>query len=240
MASTSTSDLGVRRRRPTVVQSPIDRSWYGERLDITEYDQIIDWEALRAGKFSKAVGRRGGRPSELISRLKELRLQELLELYGIPPPAPPLVTAAAAVAAAPTSAPEGSSPLIEEVDLTSAPAPPTSNPITAATSYIRTIGAAASKFMLDMSTATETFVSQVQASGSGRGSSGGQCAICFEEPKEPYFGRCSHVFCRGCLMHPALGSRMQLEGNASPIQSMLVRSCPQCRRQNISFYKMLE
>jgi len=66
--STSTSaGIVVRRRRRvgTPPLSPIDRSWYAERLDITEYDQIIDWEALRSGKYGKAVGRRGGRPSEM-------------------------------------------------------------------------------------------------------------------------------------------------------------------------------
>jgi len=251
-------------RRRSATLPPIDRSWYAERLDITEYDQIVDWEALRAGRYGKAVGRRGGRPSEIMNRLRALRQQELMELYGIPPAAPPL---APTPAPAPPPAPAVSAyeqptsptppaptdlaePLIEEVDLTAAPSPAPPEPMTpmnAATSYIQKIGTATSKFMLEMTSATQQFVNNVQQSaGGGEASSSGSgrqtCTICYEPLAEPYFGRCSHVFCRGCLMHQAMGTREQLEGTggmAAPIQSLLVRKCPQCRRVNVPFYKML-
>lgn len=104
----------------------------------------------------------------------------------------------------------------------------------AATSYIQKVGAAASQFMLTMSSATTDFVQQTATSTSAAPA---QCPICFDTVKDPYMGRCSHVYCKACLLNPQMRTEEISEyGN---IEALRVRKCPQCRRENVSFYKVL-
>lgn len=248
----------LRRRRGIEV----DASFYQSYLSPVEYSQIVDWNAIYKGQFSKALGKGGGRLGPLGRRLRDLRTLEVSRSTQgqewrpissgisdtvsssfdpvIPPPAPPLATpVAAASVPAPVavSVPAPQMAMIEEIDLSgSIPTVSSSNPATvAATTYIQKVGSAASQFMLMMSTATTDFVNDV-----GRpvaSSSGQQCPICFDTVMDPYMGRCSHIYCRKCLLDPNMHTERVSEYGG--IEALRVRRCPQCRREGVSFYKML-
>ena len=111
----------------------------------------------------------------------------------------------------------------------------------AASSYMQKIGDAASSFMLSMSLATTEFMSNMPSAAAPSATvsePAPSCSICHDAFRNPYMGRCSHVFCEDCLMHPAM--RTQVITEQGNIRALKVRICPQCRREGISFYKMLE
>ena len=232
-----------------------DRDFYRGILTPQEFARIQDWRALERGRYVKAVGSRG-RGDSFTRRLRSLR-----ELEVSPPPPPPPLSGPLWQAVPP--APEQEEPDTVEIEdspepepepaPTPAPAPapvpapapapapapvptpapgPSVSPATAATAYIQRVGQAASDFMLTMSAATTDFVQQVQQPTTPSP----QCPICFEAVKEPYMGRCSHIYCKDCLLNPHMRTELVTENGISALK---VRRCPQCRREGISFYKML-
>ena len=111
--------------------------------------------------------------------------------------------------------------------------------VDAATSYIQKVGAAASQFMLNMSSATQEFVRDVRpvvAPAAVREREVESCSICYEALEEPHMGQCSHIYCRKCLTHAHMGTRLATERG---ISCLIVKRCPQCRGENIRFYRML-
>ena len=227
--------------RRVMMTYPVDRSYYASHLDIQEYDQIVHFDALQDGRFSRAIGRRGGHYSPLARKLKTLRERELVEVHGLPAfPAPPLATGD-----------DGEGWEIEEVDLTGGGAGSSmggfSNPtMAAAATYMTQMGHASSRFVMEMTNASKKFVtdvSMVPPPLPDRGQTNtpaellSSCAICFEAPTEPMFGvPCSHVYCKACLMHPHMDSREVIRNG---IKRVIVKSCPQCRGPNVTFYRML-
>ena len=161
-----------------------------------------------------------------------------------PPPAPPAAPPAPPAPAAqiPVPAPAPTSAALAPAPQIPVPPPGIVGPAAAAaTSYIQKVGQAASDFMLTMSAATTEFVQQVSvpapAPSPPASSCPPQCSICYETVHEPYMGSCSHVYCKKCLLHPQMRTELV---SVNGINALKVRQCPQCRRQGISFYRMLQ
>ena len=250
MASTSSfSLLGVAAPRSTVraprvrhFYPPLDRSLYSSPIEL--YDSIRDWEALRCMHYAKALGRRGGRLNAQMLHLKAMREAEVQSLLP-----PPLAQAGPATTYEDFRAVADYEDDDDVLDMTvphQAPAPMPHNGndnIQAASQYIQQVGNASSAFMLAMTSATQVFVQQQQqvpalapAPAPAPGPTPVPCAICFEVPTAPMMGTCSHVFCRACLMHERMGTRVIQQGD---ISALLVKKCPNCRRESLPFYKML-
>lgn len=227
-----------RSRRPLA-----DPGFYQSYLEPLEFDQVVDWTAVARGKFSKALGKGGGRLGPLARRLRALRQ---LEIQPSPPPPPPLASPPPPPPLASPSPPQASNTQVYEmIDLATPPPPASqSGPVSAATTYIQKVGTAASQFMLSMSTATTEFVNEVASTSGTSGiieqqlpASGPQCPICYEVVEDGYMGRCSHIYCRRCLMDPRMNTEQVIEPGG--IEALRVRRCPQCRRERVSFYKIL-
>ena len=197
---------------------PVDPEFYRGILSPSEFNAVVDWRAVQQGQFAKALGRRGALCA-LSRRIKQLR--------GIEVAPPPIMQ----------REPAGE----PEVEIIEMPPPPpplaSSTPAAAATSYIQKVGAAASQFMLMMSSATTDFVNETSTGQASSSTNPSQCPICFDTVKDPYMGRCSHIYCKDCLMNPQMQTEQVSEYGG--IQALRVRKCPQCRREGISFYKML-
>jgi len=224
---------------------PVDKEFYRGILSPSEFNAIVDWGAVRNGQFAKALGKRGPL-SSLSRRIRDLRALEVAP----PPPPPPLAQVwradaypATEPAAAHAAHADHAHAAEDDVQVIEVPVPitaavlPASTPAAAATSYIQKVGAAASQFMLQMSNATTDFVNEAATGAPSSSSNPAQCPICFEPVKDPYMGRCSHIYCKDCLMAPQMQTQQIDEFGG--IQALRVRRCPQCRREGISFYKML-
>lgn len=240
--------------------------YYRSLLSQVEFAAIVDWRALERGMFSKAIGRRGA-PSALARRIQQLRALEIAPPPPAPPPLetqlpspspqvqvldPPSMTEllmADSEAEVEVEEVEIQQVVqgvqgvlargveVEIVEQQTRHAP--STVAAAATSYIQKVGAAASQFMLTMSSATTDFVQQAASASTSTPSSApvAQCPICFDNVRDPYMGRCSHVYCKGCLLNPQM--RTEVISEYGNIEALRVRKCPQCRRENVSFYKVL-
>lgn len=225
----------VRRNVPV----PANPEYYRYHLSPSEFNLIVDWQAVERCHFGKAIGKRGGTWGPLARKIKNLREMEMRI-----PPAPPLAA---------TPAQQRHEP--QDVEITDVfeppyvPAPaPTPAPAlnlevtvanqsaeaTAATAYVNKMGNAAAQFMIMMTSATSEFISDTRQIPSAAPQA--DCSICFEKVKEPYMGQCSHVYCRECLMNPHMVPNLVSE---SGIEAIRIRACPQCRRNNMRFYKVL-
>lgn len=229
-----------------VSRVPLDTAFYESRLSPQEFASVVDWFAVKRGNYNKALGR-GGRLGPLARELKALREQEVNNRVARPPPPPPLSSSPPPpppLSSSPPPPPSTSAPVLEIVDdVIEIPTPTVVVPsgaggaAQAATSYIQKVGSAASQFMLMMSSATTDFVNEVAHPTTASTSSGPQCPICFETVTDPYMGRCSHIYCRSCLLDPNM--RTETVSEYGGIEALRVRKCPQCRREGISFYRML-
>jgi len=239
--------------------------FYRNVLSPVEFSAIVDWRAVERGQFSKALGRRGALCA-LARRIQQLRA---LEIAPPPPPPPlqewdpPSINELlqADTQTVPPAQDQDQDTNITHANVTAMHVPPQdiaqddveiieppqARPVdvtSAATAYIQRVGAATSHFMITMSNATTDFVQQASTFSSAAAPSSSssraimpQCPICFDTVKDPYMGRCSHVYCKECLLNPQM--RTEVVNEYGNINALRVRRCPQCRREGVSFYKML-
>lgn len=246
------TSLNVNMPRRTYL--PANKDFYRGVLTDAEFNSILFWDALERNRFVKAIGKRG-RPTAFSLRLRTLR-----EIEVDPPTIPPPLAGQDVVPAAP----EQDEDMYEDQELDFVEieddAPPPPPPLAAAAppptaglapiaqaarsvnTYVQQVGQAASTFMLSMSTATTDFVTRqaAEAAEAAAAAAGAPptCSICLNPVREPYMGKCSHMYCRVCVQNPHMMSRHQIE-EADGIEAITIKSCPMCRREQVNFYRVL-